>query len=121
MSSGSQHIHKEATDKEREKTHSITQMHVHLAWFLEQCGCTLRKACRGFSALLLLVQGTTCRWFQGYGKALVVFLSACIRSFNLWFQFPFFYYPRQVWSVSFGLDSLALIHGKLPGVFLKKG
>lgn len=30
------------------------------------------------------------------------------------------YYPGQVWSVSFGLDSLVLIQGKLPGVFPKK-
>ena len=48
MSSGSQHIHNEATDKEGEKPHSILQMPVPWACFLEQCGCKQTGACQPY-------------------------------------------------------------------------
>lgn len=50
MSNGGQHLHKEATEEERKNPHSITQMHVPLVWFLEQCGCKVKETCRDLPA-----------------------------------------------------------------------
>jgi hypothetical protein len=115
ISNGSQHPHKEAIDKKRKKSQSITKMHV-LFVCLQKCR-KLVEVYQPFSRPLYFVFELMKEpWAEGFK---VKGNDRCYSYYHALCQL-FFYYPRQGWSISFGFESLAFIHGKLPGVFIKK-